>query len=82
MDIDDRYTYEIQLVIAFLWNRKDKLRYSEPIVYYIWNSRQHWTISWVTADSDKNRIQAWPIQARNGYSGILQEECSAKQSTY
>ena len=35
MDIHERYAYEIRLEIAFLKNKNDKLRYSEPIVDYI-----------------------------------------------
>ena len=59
MDIDDRYTYEIQHDIALLQNRIGKLHYSGPslIIFEIPDDIEQLHKSWKT-DSDKYRIRA------------------------
>ena len=74
MDINSRYTYENQHNIAYLLNRQIKLRYSEPIVNYIWNSGRYWILGQSWKDDSARQISNtnYATAARNIHGGNWQ----------
>ena len=86
MDINNRYTYENQQNTANLLNRQGKLRYSEPIVNYIWNSRRYYILgqSWKNESARQISNTNYKTVARNSYDGNWQNvyTYSAEQSTH
>ena len=84
MDINIRYTFENQHNIAYLLSSQSKLRYSEPIVGYIWNSGRYWILGQSWTDDSVRQISNmnYATAARNSYSGNWQNVYSAEQSTH
>ena len=60
-----------------------KLRFSEPIVNYIWNSGRYWILGQSWKDDSARQISDanYATGARNSYGGNWQNAYNAEQST-
>ena len=83
MDINIWYTYENQHNSAYLLDRQIKLRYSEPILNYIWSSGRYWILGQSWKDDSAGQISNtnYATAARNSYGGNWLSVYSAEQST-
>ena len=84
IEINNRYTYKNQQNTANLTNRQGKLRYSEPIVNYICNSRRYWIVgqSWKIDSARQISNTNYTTAACHSYDGNWQNVYSAEQSTH
>ena len=84
MDINIRHTYDNQHNIAYLLNSQGKLRYSEPIVNYTWNSGRYWILgqSWKDDSVRQKSNTNYATATRNSYGGNWLNVYNAEQSTH